>query len=84
MRLINSAPSHEDVWGSGVIVPPFFNSALNGGKWLNLRQGIEPAEPIGREARWAPEPVWTPWRREIFLSLPGTEPGRPARSIFET
>jgi hypothetical protein len=26
----------------------------------------EPPVPIGQEAGWAPEPVWTRWRREKF------------------
>jgi hypothetical protein len=26
--LINEAPCHEDIWGSGVIVPPFSTLAL--------------------------------------------------------
>jgi hypothetical protein len=30
--IINSATSHADVWGSGVIAPPFFTSALSGGE----------------------------------------------------
>jgi hypothetical protein len=27
--------------------------------------------PIGKESGWAPEPVWTTWRK--FLTLPGLE-----------
>jgi hypothetical protein len=26
-------PRHEEVWGSGVIVPPFLTLVLVGGKW---------------------------------------------------
>jgi hypothetical protein len=40
-----------------------------------------PPVPIGQEAGWVPEPVWT--QRINPLSLPGIEPrspGRPARS----
>jgi hypothetical protein len=33
-----------------------------------LHPGKEPAVPIGWEARWAPEQVWTTWRRENSLS----------------
>jgi hypothetical protein len=43
----------------------FSTSALDGGEWsascpccaLALKKG--PLEPIGQEAAWAPEPVWT-------------------------
>jgi hypothetical protein len=31
--LINSAPRHEDICGSGGIAPPFLVSALVGGVW---------------------------------------------------
>jgi hypothetical protein len=33
MCLINWAPCHEDLLGSGVIVPPFYTSAVHGGQW---------------------------------------------------
>jgi hypothetical protein len=39
--------------------------------------------PIGQEAGWAPEPVWTQARRKILSPMSGIEPrspGRPARS----
>jgi hypothetical protein len=29
-----------------------------------LPPGKEPPVTIGKEAGWAPEPVWTTWRRE--------------------
>jgi hypothetical protein len=31
-----------------------------------LPAGKEPLVPIGQEAGWAPEPVWTRWWREKF------------------
>jgi len=43
----------------------FTTSALDGGEWPALRPGRAllpgkgPQVPIGQEARWAPEPVWT-------------------------
>jgi hypothetical protein len=33
LYLINEAPLHKDVWGSGGIVPPFLTLALDGGDW---------------------------------------------------
>jgi hypothetical protein len=33
--------------------------------------GKEPPVPIGYEAGWDPEPVWTTWRK--FLTLTGLE-----------
>jgi hypothetical protein len=49
-----------------------------------LPPGKEPPVPIGQEAGWAPEPVWTEAREKILSPLPGIEsrsPGRPARSL---
>jgi hypothetical protein len=43
----------------------FSTSALDRGEWSASRPGRasppgkEPPVPIGQEARWAPEPVWT-------------------------
>jgi hypothetical protein len=43
----------------------FMTSALDGDQWSvslpgrALPQGKEPPVPIGNEAGWAPEPVWT-------------------------
>jgi hypothetical protein len=31
-----------------------------------LPSGKKPSVPIGEEAGWAPEPVWTTWRRKIL------------------
>ena len=42
---------------------------------------------IVQEAGWAPQPVWTFWRRENLLSLPGNKPifvSCPAGSPFIT
>jgi len=30
--------------------------------------------PLGEEAGWTPETVWTRWRRKKILALPGIEP----------
>jgi hypothetical protein len=48
----------------------FMTSALDGGEWSALRPGRAlppgkgPPLPIGQEAGWAPEPVWTQWLEE--------------------
>jgi hypothetical protein len=36
--------------------------------------GEKPPVPIGQEAGWSPQPVWTRWRRKKIPSLPGMEP----------
>jgi hypothetical protein len=68
----------------------FTTSALDGGEWSASRPGRAlppgkgPTVPIGQEAGWAPEPVWTQeFRRKILFPLPVIEPrspGRPVRS----
>jgi hypothetical protein len=47
----------------------FLTSALVGGECqlhalAALPSWKEPPVPFGKEAGWAPEPVWTTWRRE--------------------
>ena len=36
----------------------------------------EPPAPIEKEARWAPEPVWTFWRKQIFARAESRDPDR--------
>jgi hypothetical protein len=48
--------------------PTFLTSALDGGEWSASRAGSFILEerapvPIGYEAGWFPEPIWTLWRR---------------------
>jgi hypothetical protein len=57
----NKAICHEDVWGSGGIVPPFLISTLVGGEWSASRPG---RYTYGERALGALEPVWTTWRGE--------------------
>jgi hypothetical protein len=50
-----------------------------------LLQGEEPSVPIGYEARWPLEPVWTTWREDKSFPYWGSKSdssavGRPARS----
>jgi hypothetical protein len=37
--------------------------------------------PIGYEAVWAPEPVWTQWRANVHCPCQESNPDRPLRSI---
>jgi len=49
---------------------------LCGGEWLDLCPGYLPLICIEQEAGCAPEPVWTLWEENNFLSLleTGTTP----------
>jgi hypothetical protein len=47
----------------------FTTSALDGGEWSASRSGRAlPPGPIGQEAGWVPEPVWTKRLQEKSLS----------------
>jgi len=53
----------------------FLTSALDGSEWSTSHPGRfiskkEPLVPIGEEAGWEPELVWTEWQREKSLPLP--------------
>jgi hypothetical protein len=59
--------------GSGSLAPPFVTSALDEAEWAGSRPGrstprVVPQVPIGLEAGWAPEPVWTEQEKH-FLPL---------------
>jgi hypothetical protein len=53
----------------------FTTWALNGGEWSRsghaLPPGKGPPVPIGQEAGWAPEPVWTQRIKENSLAPAG-------------
>jgi hypothetical protein len=62
----------------------FLTSALDGGEWSGSRLGCALAPrkghpvPIGQEAGWAPEPVWTQTLEEkSFLLCRGSNLDRP-------
>jgi hypothetical protein len=56
----------------------FTTSALDGGEWSASRPGRAlppgkgPPVPIGEEAGWAPEPVWTQRLEEKFFAPAGS------------
>jgi hypothetical protein len=62
---------------SGGISPLFLTSAIDGGEWLASRLGRFTAKgeialaPIGSEAGWARDPVWTLRSRKKTLALAG-------------
>jgi hypothetical protein len=66
----------------------FLTSAVDGGEWSAsspshaIPLGKGPSVPIGQEAGWAPEPVWTQKARgKILLPLLGIEPRWPDRPV---
>jgi hypothetical protein len=55
------------------MAPPFLTSALGEGELTascpgRFTPGKEPPVPIGQEAGWAPEMVWTLWSRDKSLT----------------
>jgi hypothetical protein len=50
--LINQAPRHEDIWGSGGIAPPYFTSILDGGEWSASRPFRFTPREIAPRAHW--------------------------------
>jgi hypothetical protein len=74
---------HEDIWGSGGILPPFLTSALDGDEWSASRPG---RFTLGERA---PGTSWTGgWvslragpdlvEKRKMLTLPGIEPRPPS------
>jgi hypothetical protein len=63
--MLNEALGHKDVRLSGSIVYTLLISALDGD------EGKETLVTILDQTRWAPEPIWMPWRREKYLSFIG-------------
>jgi hypothetical protein len=72
--------------GADVQIHVFLTSALTGGQRTTSRpghftSGKETPVPTGEKHGWAPEPVWTLWRKIIpFTGLELRSLIRPARS----
>jgi hypothetical protein len=67
----------ETYGGGGNIAPPFLTSALDGGEWsashpTRLPPGKKSPIASGYDDGRTPALVWTLWRRENLLPLPGT------------
>jgi hypothetical protein len=63
----------------------FLTAALDGGKWSTSRPGRfttgeQPLVSTGHEVGWAPEPVWTRWRRKSYYCPSGES--NPSRSAY--
>jgi hypothetical protein len=61
------------LWGSEGTAPPFLTSEPDGDEWSASRPCLttpvkESPAPTGQEAGWAPQPVWTMWRRGKSLA----------------
>ena len=88
-----SCEHNDDIWQTaGVQLYAIFTFTLDGTKWWaaypkHVMPEKESLLCIVQEAGWAPQPVWTFWRRGNLLSLPGNKPiflGCPAGSPFTT
>jgi hypothetical protein len=64
--LTNQALCHEGVWGSGCTDPRFLSTSVL--RPCRFTPSKEPSIPIGWEAGWAPEPIWTARRKFLTLS----------------
>jgi hypothetical protein len=61
--------------GNGGIAPAFLNTPLEVRGQLHASAALSPKkklpETIVYEAEWAPEPIWTLWRRQKSLASAG-------------
>jgi hypothetical protein len=71
--LIYYVPRYEDVWSRGDIATAFLTLVLHADKLSASRPWpfIPGKTAPGTRCGWAPEPVWTLWRREMPLPSAG-------------
>jgi hypothetical protein len=69
----NQSSRHEDVWGSGGVTPR--NLTFDTGWKLTVSFTSQPLYTQGKRICYPlyRRPVWTRWRRDESLPLPGTE-----------
>jgi hypothetical protein len=85
--VLNQAPVMKTYGGEELYLHAFLASALVGDEWSDSRpgrliHGDSPLVPIGYEAGWAPEPVWTRWQKEKNpCPCRESDPGRSPRSL---
>lgn len=86
LYLIIYASSHEDVWGSGSIAPPYFISTLDRSKWSVSRPGRFSSGESTPDVRWIRRWVGprasmdAVYLRKISFPYQGSNPCRPVRS----
>jgi hypothetical protein len=64
--MLNYTPCNEDVWRNEGIAARILSLFWDRREWSGSPPGKEASVPIGEEARWITETVWTRWRREKF------------------
>jgi hypothetical protein len=68
-----SCHCHKDVWESWCINPHILTSAQVWGEWSASYCGKESLVPIGWEAGWDAELLWTMWRWEMSCLCQNSE-----------
>jgi hypothetical protein len=66
-------------YGEEEVTPKFLTSAPDGIQWWaslpdRFTPRKEPLAPIGEDAQWDPERVWTLWYKEKSLVSAGNQP----------
>jgi hypothetical protein len=77
--LINQAPRHKNVWGSGDTAPPFFTSALDGGEWSVSRPGRFTSGETAHDTPCGPQNRYGHYGEKKYIVLAGNQ--TPANQI---